>query len=161
MIDQVLTIGAYGFGPDEFFEALEKAGVDVFLDVRQRRGMRGARYAFANSSRLQEELARRGIAYRHVKELAPGTETRDLQRAADRAGGVAKSARAELTPPFVEGYRHLYVDPFDWSGLLKGFQDFRTPVLFCVERDPGACHRTLAADRLAEVANAEVVHLLP
>src|SRR3954454_14841036 len=128
----VLTIGAYGFGSEEFFDALDRAGVDVFVDVRQRRGMRGAKYAFANSSRLQEELAKRGIAYRHVKQLAPDSETRELQRAADRAGGVAKSARNELTPAFTEAYRERHVETFAWPMLLEQLQDFRSPVLFCV-----------------------------
>ena len=56
MSRRVLTIGAYGFEPEEFFRALEAAGVDVFLDIRQRRGLRGSRYAFANVSRLRAEL---------------------------------------------------------------------------------------------------------
>jgi hypothetical protein len=59
---RVLTIGVYGFKSDRFFSALENAGADVFLDIRQRRGVRGSRYAFANVGRLSAELERRGIA---------------------------------------------------------------------------------------------------
>lgn len=87
MSRRVLTIGVYGFGRNEFFNALEKAGADVFLDIRQRRGVRGSHYAFANVGRLSAELERRGIAYRHIKELAPDPEIRDLQRKADAACG--------------------------------------------------------------------------
>jgi len=161
LIDCVLTIGAYGFGPGQFFDALGRAGADVFVDVRQRRGMRGAKYAFANSSRLQGELTNRGIAYRHVKQLAPDTETRDLQRAADRAGGVAKSARDELTSAFAVAYQERNIEAFDWPMLLEELQDFHRPMLFCVERDPAACHRSLVADRLAGLVGVSVKHLLP
>ncbi|WP_349829476.1 hypothetical protein [Brevibacterium litoralis] len=44
------------------------------LDVRQRRGVRGTEYAWANSRRLQAALAANGIDYRHHRELAPTTE---------------------------------------------------------------------------------------
>ena len=47
-LERVVTIGAYGFSADRFFAALREAGVDTFLDIRQRRGVRGAEYAFAN-----------------------------------------------------------------------------------------------------------------
>jgi hypothetical protein len=33
--------------------------------------------------------------------------------------------------------------------------------LFCVEREPDACHRSLLAERLAADLGVEVVHLLP
>ncbi len=50
---RIVTIGVYGFEEEEFFAALANARVDLFCDVRRRRGVRGARYAFANSQRLQ------------------------------------------------------------------------------------------------------------
>jgi hypothetical protein len=34
-------------------------------------------------------------------------------------------------------------------------------VLFCVERDPEACHRSLIAERLTEEHHATVDHLRP
>lgn len=49
----VVTIGVYGYTPETFFAALQEAGVDLLCDIRQRRGVRGAEYAFANSQRLQ------------------------------------------------------------------------------------------------------------
>jgi len=44
-----------------FLDALREAGVVVVLDVRQRRGVRGSEYAWANAGRLQEESARAGL----------------------------------------------------------------------------------------------------
>lgn len=161
MSRRLLTIGAYGFGPDEFFNALEDAGVDVFLDIRQRRGLRGSRYAFANVGRLSAELERRGIAYRHIKELAPDPEIRDLQRRADAAAGKLKSSRMELAPAFVEAYTAAKLDPFDWELLADELEPYRAPVLFCVEQRPEGCHRSLVAPPLARALKAEVVNLTP
>ena len=49
---RVATIGVYGFDADSFLAALRDAGVTLLLDVRQRRGVRGPQYAWANSKRL-------------------------------------------------------------------------------------------------------------
>lgn len=161
MSQRVLTIGAYGFGPGEFFDALENAGADIFLDIRQRRGLRGSRYAFANVGRLSAELERRGIAYRHIKELAPDPEIRDLQRKADAAAKALKSSRTELAPAFVEAYTAAKLDGFDWKRLADELEPYRAPVLFCVEQHPEGCHRSLVAPRLARALRAEVVNLTP
>lgn len=157
----MFTIGAYGFDSTHFFDALENAGVDVFLDIRQRRGLRGSRYAFANVSRLSAELERRDIAYRHVKDLAPDSEIRELQRRADAATGALKSGRLKLAPAFVEAYTAAKLDPFDWERLAEELQPYRVPVLFCVEQYPEGCHRSLVAPRLADALDVEVVNLTP
>ena len=161
MSRRVFTIGAYGFDREGFFGALEKAGVDIFLDVRQRRGLRGARYAFANIGRLAPELERRSIAYRHIKELAPDSEIRDLQRVADAASGALKSTRTELSSAFVDSYTVAKLNCFDWKGLAGELRPFGAPALFCVEQRPQSCHRSLIAPRVADLLHAEVVNLLP
>ena len=76
---RVATIGVYGFTARAFIDALRRADVRVLLDVRQRRGVRGSDYSWANSRRLQDMLSEAGIEYRHHKELAPTTELRQLQ----------------------------------------------------------------------------------
>lgn len=161
MSRRVFTIGAYGFDSDGFFNTLERAEADIFLDVRQRRGLRGSRYAFANVGRLTRELERRGIAYRHLRELAPDPEIRDLQRKADAATGALKSSRLELAPAFIEAYIAAKLDCFDWEGLAAELEPFRAPILFCVEQRPESCHRSLVAPRLARLLDAEVVNLTP
>jgi uncharacterized protein (DUF488 family) len=158
---RVFTIGAYGFDPNSFFGALEEAEVDIFLDIRQRRGLRGARYAFANVGRLMPELERRNIAYRHIKELAPDSQIRDLQRSADAASGTLKSQRTGLSNAFVEAYTAEKLNRFDWRGLTEELKPFGTPVLFCVEQRPESCHRSLVAPHLANTLHAEVVNLVP
>ena len=63
---RVATVGVYGFTGETFLHALAEAGVGLVLDVRQRRGVRGPEYAWANSARLQRALAEAGVGYRHV-----------------------------------------------------------------------------------------------
>ena len=159
---RLATIGVYGFDEAGFFAALQRAGVDVFCDIRRRRGVRGSAYAFANSARLQHRLALVGIRYFHCIELAPGLEMRRLQTNADEVSGIAKRNRAVLSPEFVEAYRREQLANFDSSAFLAQFGSDATKVaLFCVEREPAACHRSLLAERLALDLSLEVEHLLP
>ena len=69
----VATIGVHDWELDSFLTALRGLERPFVLDVRQRRGVRGPQYAWANSQRLQRALATAGIPYRHVPELAPTT----------------------------------------------------------------------------------------
>jgi uncharacterized protein (DUF488 family) len=155
----VLTIGAYGWDADAFFDALVGAGVACFCDVRARRGVRGPEYAFANSSRLQRRLGDLGIAYEHRPDLAPSAALRAGLAQADAEGGVRRRARTHLEPAFAAAFAVERLDAFDAADFLA--EHPRRPLcLFCVEREPAACHRSLVAERLAE-AGASVGHLLP
>src|SRR3954447_15690479 len=110
-VRRVATIGVYGFGIDTFLHALREAEVPLILDVRQRRGVRGSEYAWANSKRLQAALAEAGIGYEHHPELAPTTELRHAQYAEDARQGVGKRSRSELAPEYVERYTREILDP--------------------------------------------------
>jgi uncharacterized protein (DUF488 family) len=157
----VTTIGVYGFTAERFLDTLRDAGVRLLLDVRQRRGVRGPEYAWANSKRLQAALAEAGIAYRHHPELAPTTELRRLQYAEDDRLGVGKRSRAELAPVYRERYTAEILDRADLQPLVASLPSDGTAALFCVERDPEACHRSLIADRLAAEHGVDVTHLRP
>src|SRR5215210_7531193 len=143
------TIGVYGFEPEGFVDELRAGDVQVLLDVRQRRGVRGPEYAWANSARLQAALAEAGIEYRHLKELAPTTELRQLQYAEDARAGVGKRSRAELAPGYVERYTREILDPVGVDAVVEALPAAGRAALLCVERDPEACHRSLIADRVA------------
>jgi hypothetical protein len=99
---KLVTIGAYGWDAERFFSALVAARVDTFCDIRQRRGVRGAEYAFANSQRLQARLAEIGIRYLYFKELAPTRATREQQYVADKVEGTTKRQRKALSPAWSE-----------------------------------------------------------
>jgi uncharacterized protein (DUF488 family) len=53
----------YGFTAEEFLRKLRDADVRLLLDIRQRRGVRGPEYAWANARRLQAALEEAGNAY--------------------------------------------------------------------------------------------------
>ncbi|MGA5497537.1 DUF488 family protein [Streptomyces cinereoruber] len=158
---KLATIGVYGFDGDSFLERLRLADVRLLLDVRQRRGVRGPDYAWANSLRLQAALAGAGVDYRHHRELAPTTELRHLQYAEDDRQGVGKRSRRELAPEYTRRYTAEILDPADLDPVLEELPDSGVAALFCVERDPEACHRSLIAGRLAERHGVTVEHLRP
>ena len=162
MKPKIVTIGVYGFDESSFFEWLREANVDTFCDIRSRRGLRGATYAFANSRRLQARLAELGIRYIHRKDLAPTNTVRDRQAEADRATKTDKRKRTGLGDAFVEAYHAECLATFDAVGLLDDLEaDTQVVALFCVEREPEACHRSLLANKLATVLNLEVEHIMP
>ncbi len=161
-MNKVVTIGAIGYSADAFFDALRAAGVDTLVDVRRRRAVRGRDYAFANSQRLQARLADMGIRYLHRLDLAPPNDIRQRQAAADKAAGVAKRQRAELSPLFVDAYEREVLGHFQPRSLLDELPDDAAVIaLLCVERLPAACHRSLLAERLGREWGVEVEHLIP
>lgn len=156
----MVTIGVYDFDAESFLQQLRHAEVRVLLDVRQRRGVRGSQYAWANSQRLQAALAEAGIAYAHRPELAPTTELRHLQYADDDRHGVGKRERRELADEYVRRYTAEILDGADLTPIVAALSS-GTAALFCVERDPQACHRSLIARRLAERHDVTIEHLRP
>jgi uncharacterized protein (DUF488 family) len=155
------TIGVYGFTLEAFLDALRSSDVRLLLDVRQRRGVRGPEYAWANSKRLQAALAGAGIEYRHLPDLAPTTELRQLQYAVDDRQGVGKRSRRELAPAYTERYLSEILEPADLGELVSTLPADGAAALLCVERDPEACHRSLIAERLASEHGLPVSHLRP
>ena len=157
----IATIGVYGFTAPTFLDTLKAADARLVLDVRQRRGVRGREYAWANSARLQSALAEAGVGYRHEKQLAPTTELRRLQYREDAKQGVGKRSRAELAPEYRDRYIAEILDRVDLGPLVADLPDEGDSALLCVERDPEACHRSLIAERLASEYDLPVVHLRP
>jgi uncharacterized protein (DUF488 family) len=156
---KLATIGVYGFTVEEFLDTLHEADVRLLLDVRQRRGVRGPQYAWANAKRLQTALADSGIEYRHHPELAPTTELRELQYEEDDRLGVGKRSRVELAPEYRRRYLSEILDRVDLGELVAELPDEGAAALFCVERDPEACHRSLIAERVAAEYGVPVTHL--
>ncbi len=158
--DSIATIGVYGFDRDSFLAALAGAEVDLLLDVRQRRGVRGSEYAWANARRLQAALSEAGIGYTHLKELAPTTELRELQYREDDRLGEGKRSRSALAPEYARRYSEEILDRVDLAPIVNWIGDSGAALL-CVERGPGACHRSLIAERLRRDWDFEVQHLRP
>jgi uncharacterized protein (DUF488 family) len=157
----MVTIGVYGFDGESFLQRLRHADVRLLLDVRQRRGVRGPEYAWANSLRLQAALAHARIGYEHHLELAPTTELRQLQYAEDDRHGVGKRSRRELATEYTRRYTTEILDSADLTPVVSALSSGGVAALLCVERDPEACHRSLIAQRLAEQHRVTIEHLRP
>ncbi len=159
---RLLTVGVYGYTEATFFQALREAGVDTFCDVRYRRGVRDREYAFANRQRLEARLSRLGIRYFHFRDLAPSPALRAQQAAADRRTRTAKRHRTVLSDDFIRGYKVDCLQQLDSAKFLERLGlEARVVALFCVERDPRACHRSLLAERLRGDLGCESSHLTP
>ena len=158
---RMATIGVYGFDRESFLQRLRHVDVRVLLDVRQRRNVRGPEYSWANSVRLQEALADAGIAYEHHLELAPTTELRQLQYVEDDRQGIGRRSRRELATQYTRRYTAEILDSADLAPIVSTLSSGQVAALFCVERDPEACHRSLIAQRLAERHHVTIEHLRP
>jgi uncharacterized protein (DUF488 family) len=155
----VATIGVYGWSLDSFLDALRAKDVGLVVDVRQRRGVRGSEYAWANSRRLQYALGEAGIEYRHRIDLAPTTELRHLQYAEDDRRGVGKRSRVGLDARYRERYMREVLDRVDLESFVAELPQGAVSALLCVERDARACHRSLIAARLAARYGVDVIHI--
>ncbi len=156
----VATIGVYGASLETFLAALEGADVRLLVDVRQRRGVRGREYAWANSLRLQAALTDASIEYRHHIELAPTTELRQLQYREDDKLGEGKRSRSALAPEYRHRYETEILDRVDMDAFARSLSREHASALLCVERNAAACHRSLIAERLAREHGARIVNLL-
>jgi uncharacterized protein (DUF488 family) len=160
-VARLVTIGVYDWTLAGFLDALRQAGVQQLLDLRQRRGVRGSQYAWANSKRLQAALVDAGITYEHLPELAPTTELRHLQYAEDARQGVGKRSRERLAPEYVTRFTAERLDQVDLAQIVESMPADGAVGLLCVERDPEACHRSLVGERIAKQFGLALEHLRP
>lgn len=72
-------------------------------------------------------------------------------------------ATAALNTPWADEYRRGYLrkvlDQVDLGAVLESLPDGATSALLCVERDAGACHRSLIALRLQAQCGVPVLDL--
>ncbi|HSC03938.1 MAG TPA: DUF488 domain-containing protein [Solirubrobacteraceae bacterium] len=157
----IATIGVYEFDAASFIRALDGAGVTQVVDIRQRRGVRGSEYAWANAQRLQAFLAKARIGYEYHPELAPDTAMRQLQYRDDDRQGVGKRSRVRLSPEYIRVYTEEILDLVPLEPLVRRLPVHGIGALMCVEATAQACHRSLVAERLAERFGFEVINLEP
>ena len=158
---RVVTIGVYGFTLDAFLDALRSVDARLVMDVRQRRGVRGSEYAWANAKRLEAALAEAGIEYEHHIELAPTTELRQAQYREDERRGIGKRNRRALAPAYRDGYLAQILDRVELGPIVESMPEDAASALMCVERDPEACHRSLIAARLEREFGVAISHIRP
>jgi len=158
---EFFTIGVYNSTEQDFFNKLVENRIDTFCDIRQRRAVRGSKYAFVNSNRLQNKLAELDIKYGHVLQLAPPKEIRELQKLADLQKGEQKRERQELGGVFKSEYKNRILENFDFDSFIENLENVgaNRVVLFCVEERPEACHRSIVSNKLQDTYNYKVTHI--
>lgn len=161
-MNKIVTIGVYGFTRESFFQKLLDAKIDTFCDIRRRRGVRGSAYAFSNSQYLQKKLHELGIQYVYLKDLAPDQVVREKQKQEDKKLHIAKRERKTLGEAFISEYTSKCLSHFEPSIFLEKIgSDAQVICLFCVERDPEACHRSLVSNWLIQTFQIPVEHIVP
>lgn len=158
---RIFTIGVYGSTEESYFGKLVDNNVDLFCDIRQRRGVRGSQYKYVNSNYLQGKLNSLGIEYKYIKELAPTNEIRQKQKDADKLNGESKKERKVLGDVFKCEYLKCILDKYDVETLASELTiaDYKNVVFFCVEEYASACHRSLVARRLSKILDCEIINL--
>lgn len=146
----IYTIGVYGSNRESFFNTLVENEIDTFCDIRRRRAVRGSEYTYVNSKRLQDFLKKMKINYLHIPELSPSDNLRKLQHEADKKLKTTQRQRQKLSEIFIEKYKKEVLDEFDFNSLIEQLKSTGTKkvVLFCVEKFPSACHRSIVAEHL-------------
>lgn len=162
VMNKIVTIGVYGFKEENFFQRLVDAKIDTFCDIRRRRGVRGSEYAFANSQYLQKKLQRLGIRYIYFKDLAPSQAVRDQQKREDERLHIVKRERRALGQVFVSQYINECLSRFEPAMFLEQIgSNAQIICLFCVEKNPEACHRSLVSGWLIQTFHLPVEHIIP
>ena len=141
------TIGYERRPLSKFIHLLQKAGIDVVIDIRLRNTSQLAGYTKRDNLAF---LLRAGfaIAYEHRPELAPTAEILDGYKD-DQDWSVYEDRFATL----------LAVRQAETVGH-EILTRYHAPCLLCREASPEHCHRRLVAEHwTAHIPNLTIVHL--
>ncbi|QIT54534.1 DUF488 domain-containing protein [Aquisalimonas sp. 2447] len=145
-MQRLVTIGYERATMEAFLQALQVAGIDVLVDVRQAPVSRRAGFS---RRQLADALAASGIEYRHEGALGAPKPIRD----AVKAGGDYAT--------FFQAYEaHLATRSDRVDGLVSDLAD-SSVALMCYERDVAICHRGTVAREIGRRTGLEPVHLQP
>lgn len=158
---KLFTIGIYDSTNDEFFSKLTENNIDTFCDIRRRRGVRGSKYSFVNSKKLQTKLSELRISYVHILDLSPTKEIREKQKEEDKRLKILKKERTGLGDAFIQAFKEDHLNNFDTNTFYELIgNNVKNVVLFCVENEHNACHRSLVANFLKENdSSIQIIHL--
>jgi hypothetical protein len=158
---EFFTIGVYHSSEEDFFRKLLQNKINTFCDIRQRRGIRGSKYTFVNSKKLQHKLAELGINYMYVKGLAPGPKIREIQKKIDSKNKRLKKNRQTLDDIFIKEYNNQVLNIFNFDNFIEelNLSGESRIVFFCVEEFSEACHRSLVTKRITEQYKYNIKHI--
>ncbi|MFC4454561.1 DUF488 domain-containing protein [Deinococcus sonorensis] len=132
----LFTIGYEGAALPDLIATLQAAGVKVLVDTRERAQSR--RPGFSKTA-LGQALASGGIEYRHLRALGTPPSLRKEYRLSHDFQVLAG------------GYAVHLATQRDALETLGDWVQQQPVCLLCYEADPGACHRSLIAQRLQDL----------
>lgn len=142
----LFSIGYEQTTPSAFQAALERAKVDLLVDVR---AVAASRRPGFSKGALSASVSQHGIAYVHLRALGTPKEGRLAARSGD-APELMRIYGAHLeTPPAVAAFDELLA-------LAPGHR----LCLMCYERHVEGCHRLLLARMLCERLDLPATHLV-
>lgn len=139
------TIGYEGATQEELIYTLQKAGVEVLVDIRERAQSR--KLGFSKSA-LSQAIINAGMEYIHFRSLGDPKNGRD----AARAGDYEK---------FISIFESVLAGEEAQSALVEviGLARKKHICLMCYERDHRYCHRNIVSDRVEEALGEKTFHL--
>lgn len=144
----IATIGYEAASVDDLLAALQRAGVELLVDVRAVASSRRPGFA---KTRLAANVATVGVDYLHLRGLGTPADGRAAARAG-RHDELRSIYREHLATAAAQAELETLVDLVD-SG--------RRVCLLCFEADPAHCHRSLVAAAVAARLPVHVTHLVP
>jgi uncharacterized protein (DUF488 family) len=144
---KLFTIGYEQSTPQDFFDALTRAGVATLVDVR---AVAASRRPGFSKRQLAAGLDSHGMAYVHLQKLGTPKEGR-------------LAARTGKAQEMLEIYERHLAKPepqHELEELTALAKSGRPICLLCYERDPNHCHRQRLAAELHKRLGVEVENLL-
>ncbi len=144
---KLCTIGFTQKSAEQFFELLQRNGVQFLIDVRLHPG--GQLSGFAKQDDLRYFLQRLiACDYRHLPVLAPDDEF------------LSQYRKDHDWPAYTQRFEALMDSRRIPQSLDRAVFGNTVSALLCSEHKPDRCHRRLVAERLARAwPELEIVHL--
>jgi uncharacterized protein (DUF488 family) len=145
MKNTIATIGYEGATIDDFVVTLQRASIDVLIDVRD---LPLSRKKGFSKNQLAETLTANGIEYVHLRGLGdpkPGRE-------AARAGNYALFQK-------IFGQHMKSDDALRDVGIAADIVRTRRACLMCFECSHERCHRSIVAETLAQTTQLTITPL--
>jgi uncharacterized protein (DUF488 family) len=135
------TIGYEGFQTADWLQQLRSRGVEVVVDVRdlplsRRRGF--------SKSALRKALAEHGLEYVHMRALGNPKHMREALKA-----GLDFAEFSDMFASLLDDHAQAVDDLFSLATE-------RSTCLVCFEEDPACCHRSLVAERVADLSEGVI-----
>lgn len=140
----VYTAGYEGLQVDGFLDLLLRSGTTRIIDVRKNAFSRVYGFHGSTLARLAQEV---GIEYVHMPQVGvPSAWRADLE----------EESRNQM---FARYRDEILANEQDTLNQIAALVNSGPSVLMCMELDPGCCHRSVLASRIAGITGLDIVDL--